>query len=158
MSTIAIDPGVGGTGWAYWEEDPEYAPSTPFDTGVLKGRGSWIEQATNIYYRMHDLIDRLGMPQLALIEYPAVFQSAGGRMAAGRGDIVKLAVLTGMLISAVEVCHTVKLVEVNVWKGQLPKYITQLRIQQLLKINDSVWPSHVWDAVGIGLYFWGWKL
>jgi hypothetical protein len=76
-----------------------------------------------------------------------------GAMVALRGDLVKLAMLTGLLMGYLR--DPCILVPVNQWKGQLPKKVVERRVKDVItaKLAKRMeLRSHMWDAVGIGLY------
>ncbi len=85
-----------------------------------------------------------------LIEYPAFFSGSGGRMTAARGDLVKLAFITGALAAHISGLQlTIVPVEVSAWKGQLSKKHVNERIKKLIQMEFA---DHIADAVGIGLW------
>jgi hypothetical protein len=102
-------------------------------------------------------------PVQVVLEYPEFMQSQGGMTAARRGDLVKLCVGAGMLASAFNRGGTqVRWVPVHQWKGQMPKSVTQARVKDVMKRLDpeflqkwEVKESHVYDAIGLGLYSYG---
>ena len=151
MNILAIDPGIGGTGWAVFDKGSERFISH----GVLnqnRKEDEWDKRGKLI---LQDLVHiEYGFRTLkTYIEFPSLFQSAHGQMVARKGDLVKLAWFTGLLCGRLK--NTI-IVPVNEWKGQLPKAIVNTRILKLLGKNACKnLKSHDWDATGIGLWALG---
>jgi hypothetical protein len=144
------------TGWALWDEKTWSECSPPVSTGQWPGKGdTWHERYTFIGEKLADRLDDRGCTAV-YIEMPALFSgTVKGEVSASSGALVKLAFSTGVLCMVCSLygvpCH---FVEVNSWKGQLPKDVVRTRIVQRLGM-PSVLKSireHAWDAVGIGLY------
>jgi hypothetical protein len=147
MRIFAVDPGIGGTGWAVLERG-----GILVEYGVIhkdsKGE-DWESKGFSIAWELKAAQKRLSANR-AYVEFPSLFQSAHGQMVARRGDLVKLAWFTGLLSGSLV---GVTLVPVNDWKGQLPKGVVANRIQKILGEKDCASiKSHAWDAVGIGLW------
>lgn len=152
---LTVDPGVGGTGWAYWwpkEEKPE-------TTGVLRAPvlGEWLERVYHIAGEFEELLHgwpRVFRPELVVFEDQSIWDDSVAAHAAKRsGGVVKLAQLTGMLAcKAMDNGCRVWFCSVRAWKGQLPKRAVQKRIERIL---GKKYPNHSADAVGIGLYLKG---
>jgi hypothetical protein len=87
------------------------------------------------------------------IEMPAFFESSEGAMVARKGDLVKLTWFVGLLCGMFYPIPT-ELIEVNKWKGQLPKEVVERRIKKIDPAYHNL-KSHSYDAVGIGLYVKG---
>lgn len=149
---ISIDPGLNGTGWAIWKKGNFLV------TGIIcpPKKYEWFDRARMITRDLSILVNDNGIENMH-IEYPAYFGSVGGRMVAGGGGLVKLAFLTGMICGrAVDLDLKINLVEVNKWKGQLPKKIVEARIKKILgKRTTKDFKTHIYDAVGIGLWAQG---
>lgn len=148
---LSIDPGIGGTGWALWDEDSWHLAEPPTQTGIFTGRSSqsWEQKIAYIVFGLRGVVP-LNLSH-TYIEYPAYFGTASGDMVARRGDLVKLSYCVGFIAGSMP--GTVTLIPVNKWKGQLPKDIVARRIQKILGANACrEFKSHVWDAVGVGLY------
>ena len=151
MRLLALDPGFQ-TGWAFFNNKAEkwrlcYA-------GIMRAKGEdWL--------RVGSLVKVLGMlvnihdPELVVIEMPQYFDNAGGNMAAKRGDLGKLMIVTGALFGAAA-SHgvDVQLVPVRTWKGNLPKSVSQERtLKALAQMESNAHPSsHALDAAGLGLW------
>jgi hypothetical protein len=156
MRIIAIDPGVGGTGYAI------------FDNGILVKFGTvkaigneWLYKCSNILFLLDGQINGFYQVEKVLIECPQFMSGSSGRMVAARGDLVKLTLLTGMILQKFMVKYgvsAIELVEPSKWKGQLPKSVCNNRVLKILKSKNNSLPlkfdDHGLDAVGIGL----WKL
>lgn len=144
---LAIDPGLSGTGWAFFEG------KTLKDHGVLTFRDNveWDERARMYAASIRSLMIHFKGGR-AYCEYPAFFESAAGTMVAKTGDLLKLTFLVGLMAGMVYPNPFI-LVPVHQWKGQLPKEVVNERIKKILgeKTCERI-KSHAWDAVGIGLH------
>lgn len=156
---LSIDPGVTGTGVALWSIRDWKRLCGPMECFNVYPSGDKPTQR-NWYTRGWDVIEKvkasvpLGRVRWVYLEFPAYFQSAGGRVTARSGDLVKLSTFVGMLTG--QLGRRVYLVPVNDWKGDLSKSVVELRIRQLLGPEVCKgWTQHTWDAVGIGLYMKG---
>lgn len=149
---LTVDPGVRGTGVAFWL--PGNLPG-PYYTKAIRAdnRLPWLARAEEIVRHYRAVLDTVH-PQHVVIEDQEVWlNSAVGAAAANRGDLVKLAQLTGMLVLAArDFGRETALLPVRTWKGQLPKSAVNTRIRREL---GEAYPDHVADAVGIGLHLQG---
>ena len=142
---LTIDPGLSGTGWAYWDRNWKLIRH-----GVIKppAKHTWEQKMQFIIQILESHVYELGLNQ-AYVEFPSFFQSTGGQVTARSGALVKLSSLVG----AIMFTFSAKPVRVNEWKGQLPKEIIIKRIKRILPNVKA--KSHDWDAIGIGLYLRG---
>ena len=151
---MTVDPGVGGTGLAYWGVQR----STPTHTACIRPyhkKSVWTSRALEVAEQYRRYIT-LWAPMDIYIEEPSLWMSAKGLASANRKDLLKLTQLIGMLILSTEQMlgprRTPRLISVQKWKGQLPKHIVTRRVERKTGI---VYPDHVSDAVGMGLYVLG---
>ncbi len=142
---LTIDPGISGTGYALWTDQWHF-----LHAGILEAPSnlSWEEKAGNIAQQLDTLAWRRKAWKI-FIEYPQFMQSKGGLVTARSGALVKLSWFVGVL-SGVLTDKEVELVTVREWKGQLPKNLVVKRINRIMPGNHL--KSHMFDAVGIGLY------
>jgi hypothetical protein len=136
---FTIDPGIAGTGWAY------------FIHGKLRYHGvltpptklTWQEKSNWIVRQLKNLAPKNGV---VCVEQPALFGGAKGSVTASSGSLVKLTLLVGRIMQELNA----EGIEVREWKGQLPKAVVEKRIRVILP--NCTAKSHDWDAIGIGLY------
>lgn len=144
-------------GYAFFPAGKKY----PVDCGIIKPHKS----TKDFFLDTHSTIHQLGKviselkPKVTLVEWPTFFDSAGGRAAAGSGSIVKLAFGIGQIALMVD-AYGGRFVPVNVnkWKGQMPKNLVIKRIKKRLtssRLEYLLPESHAWDSIGIGLYYRG---
>jgi len=165
---VSIDPGIGGTGLAFWENDKLLVEEWDGAKGVHtirpgKSAGDdWMEKAISICALAEEWFDDY-CPTLVVIEEP--FVSLRGKktlVAAQAGSVVKLSVLAGMLVWTArsvlvhpERFFDVKPVSPMAWKGQLPDPALKARIEAWAKKTKTKLPSrlseHARDALGLGL-------
>jgi len=147
---LSIDPGTNGTGWASWDEKNWRKLVPPLNTGVIFPPRSlnWQDKVEFVAKQFEKYPK---IPTIKVyIEYPAFHESFGGEVVARSGALVKLTYLVGFISSRFP---KVLLVPVRNWKGQLPKTVVEERIRKLLgPVVCSSFKTHIWDAVGIGLY------
>lgn len=173
---LSIDPGVTGLGWAFWAE-----PEQPLKAGALTPRGPKIRRAS-WDRRARSLVDQLshqvkgvtarggpGQRNLLIwsechlaIEVPEFFRDhAVGAAAAARGDIVKVALIVGMLLDRFRAFRRVELYAPREWKGQLPKPLAIERLRKILgrdhvnRLALANAKDHAWDAIGVGYHALG---
>lgn len=159
---MSVDPGIRGTGVALWDssrwKDPEDEPIL-VSAFTPPGDLAWIAAARWVMEGINALLVGLPSPMKMkglYIEMPQYFGvgNAAGEMVAARGDLQKLAFMTGMISSFgwYKRCK-IRPYEVNAWKGQLSKKQTEERIKKILPgLKVLKVANHGWDAVGIGLY------
>jgi len=154
---LSIDPGINGTGWALWRNQ------TLKKAGIIRvaKRGmDWREKSLEVAREVSVLVATHRVAAVAC-EYPEYMQSQKGEMVARRGDLVKLAFLTGVI--AGRCCPLdAAMVPVHMWKGQLSKENVERRIRRILTREEGYdicglldLKSHMWDAVGVGLFMQG---
>ncbi len=158
-SLLSIDPGLVG-GWAWF---PARAVK-PRQCGVYRPRGSlrgdsWEENLPLAMDALRNIIWTM-KPQEVACEWPAFFADAGGEMVAKKGDLVKLAHMTGWLACLCNEAQVPEFTRVRVcdWRGQLPDELVEKRVRKAIgsETADQLGiKSHAWDAVGIGLYLRG---
>jgi hypothetical protein len=151
---LAIDPGISGTGWAYFKgrklkkcgvitasRSLEWYEKIPWYCKELS------EIAATVTFSFYD--------REVILELPTFMQSsATGRVAASTNSLVKLSMLVGAI-------HTTfgrtELITPQRWKGQLKKKNVEDRIRRRIpKTVARLEPrTHAWDAIGLGLYYLG---
>ena len=149
---LSVDPGVEGTGWAY------------FRNGIFKYAGTitpqgrddqWVERMYSVANRFQSLVELYPGLDYVVMECPAFHGGVAGMVVASSGSLVKLSLLTGALLN---ICRakgfTPTLTKPAEWKGQLPKDVTKKRCEEILKTKlDGT--DHACDAIGIGLWALG---
>lgn len=150
---LAIDPGLSGTGWAY------FSRTRLVRVGTLKAPlGDWDDRIP-WYCEQVSTIARRNKCRSTIIELPMFMQSQGGMLSARSGALVKLSMLVGaMQFCLIDGGFVVRLITSTKWKGQLPKPIVEDRIRKTLgleRVNELRISTHGWDAVGIGLHHFG---
>lgn len=167
-SLLAIDPGLGSTGWAYWDKIG-YEKITPPDAfGLITPRDhgensdGWWGRANNRSDDLFSCIRTVVKGDVDLLkvfcEMPRFFSgNAGGHAAAETGSIMKLAYLVGSYARSFRMAGaSFTIVPVMEWKGQLPKEVVNKRIVQLLGEKACTnFRRDAWDAIGIGLHVKG---
>lgn len=156
---LFIDPGINGTGLAFFRSLP------PTDAKTVEGVGwtvitskekHWDTAAYDIAAHVEFAVqEQEAWPEHVVIEFPGLWSASALSMAsASSGDLFKLAFLTGVLATLMrEIARApVILISPQAWKGQLPKSIVQERVEKLL--GEEV-PNHAADAVGMGLAWAG---
>jgi hypothetical protein len=114
---------------------------------------AWYWRMETVAVQFRQVLDIL-KPKIVYSEFPQFYQDPGGEMCAARGDLQKLTFSVGVLA---ECCFNRNIdfvpILVSEWKGQLPKKIVNERILQILgPVACREFDTHIWDAVGIGLF------
>jgi hypothetical protein len=155
-NVICLDPGLEGTGFAYFHNLYGKATKTslqkPRDSGVWRaGKYEWKTKAVLLwkqfnYYCSHHHVEKLVMefPELWLVNSKSV-------ASATTGDLFKLAYLIGGFANNF-LDAKVFLLAPKEWKGQLPKQIIHNRLTDL---GFPPLREHEADAVGIGIALQG---
>lgn len=154
-AVITIDPGIEGTGLAIWSMNEWAVETIPLATYVLvpiKGK-DWVSAVEDLHYKIIPILEKHNV-QKGYCEFPQYFTSAVGHAATAKGDIYKLSCLVGVFMGAMLSRKTnLILVQVNQWKGQLPKDVVISRLlrrqPRLAELNIK---THAWDAVGLAYY------
>jgi len=157
---LFVDPGLGGTGYAFFEWINTAAkPSKvekPSLSGVIKAprNEAWDNRVWSYCVRFSGILSSLPVKEV-VIEFPELFSgSAMSQASAGKGDLFKLTYLIGGLADRARE-YTGRLPILMIprdWKGQLPKDVVIKRIGKtygddyMNQIND-----HEADAIGMGL-------
>lgn len=157
-NVMTIDPGISGTGIAFWDEKQFYDQRVdsvdknywirPIKAFILsfKDQDKYIEALKKVA--------NLNKVKIAFIEDASHMEGAKGHMVSSSGNLVTLAEFIGRMK---EMFYregiNCQLIKVANWKGNLPKEVVWRRIKR-------VWPactaeSHALDAVGIGFYLAG---
>ena len=148
-SVISIDPGTAGTGIAIWKYTDFYLgkPCEPYMWSVMYNE-------FKILYAIEKLVERLNIAEAYIENAAYMGTSAKGIMVARKGFLIRLASFIGKVEHILQ-RHGVKveLVSVMDWKGTMSKEAVIKRISK--RLPDFQAESHVWDAVGIGLYKMG---
>ena len=147
---MAVDPGLSGTGWAIWDE----CRPGPRITGIIPApQGGLEKRAELIAYDLRKII-KTYWADTVYCEYPAFFTGSTKSYAStASGDLGKLFYLIGVIGGITASVCDFQLVHVRDWKGQLSKEAVEHRILKIIgRKGCKKFKSHVWDAVGIGLY------
>lgn len=158
MKLISVDPSIRACGYGFW-----------FDAGLLEGqtiklnlkfRGPksvrWIKKSDLMVATLWEKIERFVRRDWAdtqlVIELPRHYSGGRGKAARNSGSILKLAwFIADLRRLAARSGMEVHVVPVSVWKGNLPKHITQKRMLRKLGLLGD---HNMVDAVGLGVYWW----
>jgi len=125
---------------------------------IVPRSGGWMPRTDEFIKQLEEFLwyYRFGSP-LVLCEWPKFFESEGGQKAAKTGSLVKLTYMVGRIAQlARSKDYGFGLVPVNRWKGTMDKPAVEHRIERILGAEAcGGFYSHVWDAVGIGLWYRG---
>jgi Holliday junction resolvasome RuvABC endonuclease subunit len=149
---LCIDPGIRGTGLALFTLSEPYPCKV--QTIVPNPKDSWNSRAYQCVTSFENFLMRHKNIAEVYLELPAFFAGTKrGIQAARNGDLVKLAMLTGMLYwvvisNSIEI-NTVDPIE---WKGTRSKEASHKLIRNVLPHLDRNISEHALDAIGIGLY------
>lgn len=168
--SIAVDPGISGTGVAIFQIKPQlvkpigafnvYPSALPIQE---KHKITWMHNASSCFSHFKTEVSSwmekkglyLGIIEVVWCEVPTVFDSAISLAAAKTDSITKMAFFCGLIAAHTwsRLGGTFCPVEVLEWKGQLPKKIVADRIEKI--IGPHPYKSHAIDAIGIGLHKMG---
>lgn len=155
---VSIDPGIRGTGLAFWDMKEWGHALLPIAVEVITPpeNQKWVMACSTLYEEFTDVLESYGVSK-AYCEFPQYFMSPTGHAATADGNIFKLSSLIGVFMGCLLSRGGILIpIKVNKWKGQLPKGVVERRIRKLSPEIDTLGvESHAWDAVGIGLYAQG---
>lgn len=143
---LTIDPGISGTGWALWDDKWKLKAH-----GVINAPSKfpWEDKCRCVMKQLRSIGWKIEGRTEAWVELPKQMGGARGAATAAGGSLRKLTVLVGMIMNEFDA----RTIEVNDWKGQLPKEVVAKRVMAILP--NCTAKSHAMDAVGIGLYVAG---
>lgn len=151
MNILALDPSINYLGWVLMSKGAVHCFGTIKSPAEFKG-GNLVERIGWMLDALDDLPSIFSFSMLAL-EKPESWGAYKSMASSRSGSLLILEILVGALtawaISKVGV-ENVRLVKVSEHKGQLPKLITQRRMQQ--KYNCKFKTDHEADACSVGDY------
>lgn len=165
QEALFVDPGLGGTGWAFFEAISTKAEKgreiRPSASGVLKvpkpaiEGGSWLHHSAAVAAAFQGLLAAYH-PRLVVLEQPGVWSGSAKSYASAAtgtdgetGDLFKLSYLVGQLGWATKLVLGIfpVLVMPYEWKGQLSKEL----VKERLEAYGIEAREHEADAVGMGM-------
>ncbi len=152
-ATLAVDPGLRGSGIAYFEGPRlvrAYYAKNPLETG--DGPAAWYALADAVYTEFKEKGHRV---DTYVVELMQIYKFSPGNP----NDLLELAGV-GAAIGAMFPLQDAFGYRPNVWKGALKKWVHQPRVMGQLSADEveaieehrKTYAEHVVDAVGIGLY------
>lgn len=158
---ITVDPGYH-MGLSVWDEAAWGAVVGPITTALLSiprkldAKLEWPQKCEYILTAFDKfLCNQLLMRKVVevAVEMPQNLESQKGKVAARRDDVIHLAYLVGMMSGTCNMRGVpFRPVPVKEWIGQMHKALVIKRIEKRLGI---VYPNHIADSVGLGLYLKG---
>ena len=170
-SIVAVDVGVNGMGWAKWLDCRDRTLRRPDLVGTFSIARDLGKKYLDLPFAersdlvMHNYVTSAfgntgGFPAVQVLEWPE-FRAGSevGHAAAARDSLSMLAFMCGQhcRLGTSADCDNV-LVPVSKWKGTLPKEVVEKRLRRAIgdrAADGFEIESHAWDAVGIGLYWFG---
>lgn len=160
---LCVDPGLTGTGWAFWNvlrirPHRDVRPGEPDQMGLLTtGRGSYEARMTRLVGLFGSVVAATQARELVL-ESPEVWGGSSKSYAsATSGDLLKLVALVGAFHWEFfrRTGEQPVLVTPTRWKGGMPKDTVMRRIARAFGKRTCRFPDHIADAVGMGLAVMG---
>lgn len=153
---LTIDPGLRGCGCAIWTSSGELVKAQ-FVSG-LEDKVAGIERVVReMAWSVEEWTCRSPFEDVSqmVVERPQTYR---GRAARGdANDLLDVSLVVGAL-SVMSQCPLL-LVRPSEWKGQTPKHATEARARKVVPLDrvdltcGKTFASNVWDAVGIGLWY-----
>ena len=153
---VFIDPGLGGTGWAFFEsiKTKTIKAVKPTDSGVFTPKRSALwESKVSSACSWFDGFCSSVEPSVVVLEFPELWTTSAISIAsAEKGDLFKLTYLIGGLGEVARRAGGLSpvLITPKGWKGQLPKDAVIRRIKRRLPGLPKI-RNHEGDAIGMGL-------
>lgn len=156
-SVMFIDPGITGTGYAFYPKvdtgkNGSYFEPTLTGTYIAKKSSRWDGKVEVICSWFDGLLQGI-KPQILVIEFPEFWaQSSKSMTSVERGDLFKLTFLIGGLgeVGRRNGGNLPLLISPQRWKGQLPKDVMMKRLSKLIA-PGLFKDHHCADAIGMGL-------
>lgn len=151
MNVLALDPSINSLGWIVMSESGVHCFGTIKAPEEFVG-GDLVERIGWMLAELDDLPIARSL-QIIAIEKPEPWGAYKSMASSRSGSLVILTILAGALTAwAIHDLgvKNVRLVKVSAHKGQLPKTVTQHRMQQ--KYNCKFKTDHEADACSIGNY------
>lgn len=159
MKTLAVDPSVNHLGWAVMFKDPATKNTEILSSGTIEAPTEY--KGADLVERlawMVSEVDDLGVASqdvdAIVIECPEPWGAYKSMASSRSGSLQMLTLLVGAItcwaIDMVGAKNT-ELIKVSQWKGQLPKHVTQRRMES--KYHTRFKTDHEADAVGLGDYY-----
>lgn len=151
MASVAcIDPGKSGTGVAVWTRQAwELGEVEPYLIESIRVR-NYVAGCK----ALDDIFSAYKVKQVYIERSGFYSGSEVGRITAATQDLITLTEFIGVICGMCIMRGIgVELIPAIIWKGTVPKHITQERIEKIFpgaKVRCKT--SHAFDAVGIGLY------
>ncbi|KKN52377.1 hypothetical protein LCGC14_0612940 [marine sediment metagenome] len=152
MRVLAIDPSINNLGWAILNSN-----CIRVFSGTIKVKGmisaSIVARIGAVLRGLETTVAGLSF-DVMVIEQPEPWGAYKSMASDKSGAMQKLTLIVGalaqwgMIAKGLENTHLIK---VSTWKGQLPKGITQERMEK--KYGCTFKTDHEADAVGLGDYF-----
>ena len=152
---LAIDPSIISLGWAVLEPPNDKPVLLDYGTVKCKTVGLPIETRMNTTIAgLEDAVRDLDRESIVVIEKPQLWGAYKSVASMHSGDLLGLYLLVGALYWWAAnrfVNHLVYLIPVSEWKGQLPKTVTQKRMEK--RYNVTFETDDEADACGLGTHF-----
>ena len=160
FSIMFIDPGLDGTGWAYWRTLDTGAgrdrATLPEAHGVIRPsrKHGWQSASLDVCAAFAGVLLSI-KPKNIVIEFPELWASSAVSYAStARGELFKVAYLVGGLaeVGSRNKTNLPVLISPSEWKGQLKKDAMVYRIKRLFdETPEFPTNEHTLDAVGMGI-------
>lgn len=149
---LSIDPSTKTLGWALFDRRNGSADWRLVRSSYIRRRpkADWMQGIDDMVAQLMGVAKKYGV-HVVVIEKPQVFGGNAGVAAANTESVMKLSACVWAIRQAMRyvapVMH-VELVNVNKWKGQTPKSVTQMRVRRHWGWDGK--DHNEADAVGIG--------
>lgn len=157
---ISIDPGLSKVAFAVWDPETgelDYAglARTVFPAGMERAE-KWREMAWQVDNELG--LSEVGLEDSLVLEIPQIYP---GPRAEDPNDLIDLAGVLGAICGKMQDGQVEWSPLPREWKGQLPKEITQQRVDLRLsqgEKNKIIWPikslcHNVYDAIHLGIVY-----
>ncbi len=152
---LAIDPSIMNLGWAILNTPPERPQLLDYGTVICETAKLPLETRMNTTIMgLEDAIrHHLDSIDIVVIEKPQLWGAYKSMASMASGALLCLHILTGALYwwaANLFESHNTFLVPVSEWKGQLPKEVTQKRMEKRYNVKFATDDES--DACGLGTY------
>jgi hypothetical protein len=154
ITVLSIDPGTKCMGWALWMGNERLVKRgihrVPMARGLRRRdkKWDWLRRVDVMAAFVSAEVAACGV-DVVVIEMPATYGGRKGTAAGKSGAVMKLAWCVATIRARCG-CDVI-LAPVRVWKGTVPKRITQARVQRRYGVTGD---HNMIDAIGIGDWYW----
>lgn len=162
MRFLSLDPSVNNVGWCLFDSEKKTRKKA-WKCGQFDLEGmNYQMRCFNLFEQIEEIINPYNLApgiddapfDILITEWPAFFDNQRGHVAARQNYTIDLAGIVMYIAGRYQLDHRHHFpITAQVWKGSVPKIVTQRRFFSRFKFNTATVTEHVIDAVMLMHYF-----